>query len=123
GAHRARGIHDDDLRGVRAVAGAHGGGRVAGGYRHDRADLAPAGRQELVLEHVNGEGGTGHLSVSSAWSRVPAWPAGGKGASTAVMLSRPPASRANRVSACAAGSGLVSAPGRASPARSAASGW
>ena len=107
-----------------APSGAPGPGgrhlaRRVRGDGDDRADVAPAYRQVRILVDVHGETGqAGHRYLLDKDSGH----TGGNGASTAVMLSAPPASTANFTSATAAASGSACAAGSAMAARPAGSG-
>ena len=91
------------------------------------AELRPGFRAGTVGRATRGAGRpvrepavpSGEPAVPSGEPAVP----GGKGIRATVMLSRPPASMANRTSALAEPSGSVCAAGMASPASPAASGW
>src|SRR5690606_26346939 len=117
--HGAGAVDDDDLGGgQRPAAGrARAGGRGSGarGDGDDGVHLGAADGKVGVLVHVHPEAGR-------AAGRCVHGTSSGTLITTTVMLSRPPASRANRTPARAAPIGSVCAPGStaASPSGSGA---
>ena len=94
--HRARGVDDDDLGRGR---GAERSSAARRGHRHHRVDLAAAFGKVLVLVGLGAEGR----------HELPFGSAGARSAITTVMLSWPPAERANSMSAWDKANGVASA--------------